>query len=115
MQITEAEYGQLMNYIATDIRDIKQRYNSIQATKDAWDDPFNPTSKTSGLTLEEMTQLQADMVARQHELFRAWHRMNQRLREEGYSYYLPDKLRELGSCILHVTRYGDVLNIKGGK
>lgn len=116
IQVTEQEYSQLMAYIATEIWDIKLRYNSFQATKEAWNDRFNPTSKTSGLSLQEIGNLQLGMVARQHELFNQWYRMNQHLQAEGRAYYTPQKIREIGGYILHVTRYMDIIKSekKGG-
>lgn len=110
VQVTEQEYRQLMAFIATEIWDIKLRYNSLQAAKDNWNDRLNPTSKTSGLSLEEIDELQAHMVERQHELFRQWYRMNQRLQVEDRTYYTPGKIAEIGRSVLHVTRYMDVIH-----
>jgi hypothetical protein len=110
IQVTELEYRQLMEFIAAEIWDIRLRYNSLQATKDSWNDRLNPTSKTSGLSLAEIDELQAHMVERQHELFRQWYRMNQRLQAEGRAYYIPGKIAEIGRGVLRVTRYMDVIH-----
>jgi hypothetical protein len=107
--MNEEYCDQLMTYIAADIADCRDRHKSLQAAKDAWDDRFNPTSKTSGLTLEEMADLQQHLVTRQHKLFIQWYHMNEKLRREGKSHYLPQKVRDVGGALLHVTRYMDVI------
>lgn len=111
--VTETEYNQLMNYIAGDIADCRERYKSLQLTKDDWDDRYKPTSKTSGLTYDEIEKLQRSLVRRQHVLFLQWYDMNEKARAAGKSYYLPQKIRDIGSNILEVSRYTDLLINRG--
>lgn len=111
--ITETEYNQLMNYIAGDIQDCRERYKSLQLTKDDWVNRLNPTGKTSGLSYDEIEKLQRSLVRRQHALFLQWYDMNEKARAAGRSYYLPKKIRDIGSNILEVSRYNDLLINRG--
>lgn len=114
--MNEEYYFQLMNYIAGDIAGCRDRYKSLQRTKDNWNDRFNPTSKTSGLTLEEMTELQKHLVERQHDLFIQWYQMNEALKREGKSHYLPQKIRDIGGGLLELSSWKDlILKSKGVK
>lgn len=109
MQITKSEYNEYMSLLESAIYDYRNRYKKLQATIDNWNDFFNPTSKNCGLTIEEMKDLQKSFKERQHKLFLQWYDMNKRLREQGLDHYAPEKERTLGSYLIELIRWTDLL------
>jgi hypothetical protein len=110
----DSYYSQLMTYIALDIEELRQRYDRLQRTLEYWDDRFSPTSKTSGLSLEEIADLKASIESRQHDLFIQWYEMNEKARLEGRPFYLAGKVRELGGYLINVASYKDLLTERKG-
>lgn len=99
-----------MNLLECQITDHWQRYNKLRFILENWNDRLLLTSRKSGLTQEEIKSLKNDLKVQQHEYFLKWHNMNKCLREKGLPHYLPQKERDLGSMIIGVVRYTDVLS-----
>ena len=99
MIITESEYREYIVLVEGKIMEYAERYNKLQSTLNNWNDFFNPTSKASGLTQEEIKELQNSYKQQQHEYFLKWYRMNNNLRDKGLSYYTAQKIRDIGVII----------------
>lgn len=109
LTITESEYNDYMNLLADKVKDYREKYNRLQNTIDNWNDYFNPTSKISGLTIEEMQDLQKSFKEYQHKYFLQWYKLNNELKSKGLAYYNPEYQRRLGDYLIGVVRWTDLL------
>ena len=109
MNITESEYHDYMSLIEQEIKGCYKHYSSLQDTLNNWNDIFHPTSKKSGLTITEIKNLQESFKERQYKYFIKWYEMNERLRKEGKSHFLPGRTRELNSYLIEIMSYKELI------
>ena len=88
MQITEQEYNQYMSLLATEIRNLVELYKQ---TNNA--------------------ELKAYFQNQQHEYFKKWYAMNERLKQSELSHYTPQKVRNLVEYLINVTNYKQLINV----
>jgi hypothetical protein len=87
-----------MFYLEQDIKDIKERYAN-----------FMKAGKYCGLSEDEIKESQDILVERQHQLFVEWYRLNEENKKEGRPFYTSSKIKELGSYLLRLGSYKDLI------
>jgi len=94
MNITEVEFNQYMHLLETEIKNNFKIHQQLSEIK---------TPDENGLKDHFKTQ--------QHKYFLKWYELNERLRQSGKGYYLPQKVRDLSNCLIEVNNYKDLLKV----
>jgi len=89
------------------IKDYSQKinslYNSIEQVK------TNNSEYKGSLTIEDMQELITSFTTTQHKYFIKWYNLNKTLQQKELPYYLPQKIRDIGSYLKGIARYTDLL------
>lgn len=92
VEITISDYNLFLSLLEGEIRDLRMRYNDLQATINNINDPILKYEYKGSLTIEEIKDLQESFKNRQTKLFLKWRELcNNRT---------PEGIREINSYII---------------
>ena len=86
MQITEQEYNQYMHLLETEIKNLTELHK-----------------QTNNAELKQYFQNQ------QHEYFKKWYELNERLKQSELSHYTPQKTQDLAGYLINITSYKELI------
>lgn len=110
IEITQTEYNEYMFLLEQQIRDYSQKINNLYVSIDKAIDNNSIYGKYQGsLTIENMQELIQSFTATQHKYFIKWYNLNKTLQQKELPYYLPQKIRDIGSYLKGVVRYTELL------
>jgi hypothetical protein len=110
IEITESDYNQYMFLLEEQIKDYCYKINELYVSLDKLINNNSIYGKYEGsLTIEEIQKLIKSFTEYQHNYFIKWYNLNKTLQQKELPYYLPAKIRDIGSYIKGVVRYNDLL------
>lgn len=110
IEITEIDYNQYMFLLEEQIKDYCYKINDLYVSLDKLNNNNSIYGKYEGsLTVEEIQELIKSFTKYQHQYFIKWYNLNKTLQQKELPYYLPAKIRDIGSYIKGVVRYNDLL------
>jgi len=108
--ITDSDYNQYMFLLEQAIKDYSQKINELYISIDKAKDNNSIYGNYQGsLTIQEMQELIKSFTTTQHDYFIKWYELNKTLQQKGLPYYLPAKIRDIGSYLKGIVRYTDLL------
>jgi len=110
IEITKTDYNNYMFLLEQAIKDYCNKINELYVSIEKAKNNNSIYGKYEGsLTVEEMQELITSFTATQHEYFKKWYNLNKTAQQKGLSYYLPAKIRDIGSYLKGIVRYTDLL------
>lgn len=110
IQITESDYSQYMFLLEEQIKDYCYKINELYISIDKAKNNNSLYGKYEGsLTVEDMEGLIKSFTEYQHKYFIKWYNLNKTAQQKGLPYYLPAKIRDIGSYLKGIVRYTELL------
>ena len=107
MNLTISEGMEFMNLLINNIEDLKQKYDSLSESITRCQLPKTDLFyKESGLTIEEMKDLQNSFKEQQHNKFILWYNLTQKLRANNE----PHRDYNFKDVIIGEVRAWDVID-----
>ncbi len=110
IEITESDYNNYMFLLEQAIKDYSHKINDLYISIDKAKNNNSIYGKYEGsLTIEEMQKLIESFTEYQHNYFIKWYNLNKTAQQKGLPYYLPAKIRDIGSYLKGIVRYTELL------
>ncbi len=110
IQITESDYNNYMFLLEEQIKHHCYKINELYVSIDKAKNNNSLYGKYEGsLTVEDMERLIKSFTEYQHQYFIKWYNLNKNAQQQGKTYYLPAKIRDIGNYLKGIVRYTELL------